>query len=121
MRLLFSSIHCLLDPSSGAAIATRELLELLSGRGAECRAFTAGVLDDEEDPSLDQALGTLGLPRLVSRRPRASLKVSMARHWREGSLSDREKVEGRCGCVTIASFSILGAWLLIPWPLIPGH
>ncbi|WP_165236141.1 glycosyltransferase, partial [Aquisphaera insulae] len=62
MRLLFSSTHCLLDPSSGAAIATRELLELLSSRGAECRAFTAGVLDYEEETSLDQALGTLGLP-----------------------------------------------------------
>ncbi|WP_165225545.1 hypothetical protein [Aquisphaera insulae] len=62
MRLLFSSIHCLLDPSSGAAIATRELVELLSGRGSECRAFTAGVLDYEEETSLDQALGTLGLP-----------------------------------------------------------
>src|SRR5271157_5266756 len=33
MRLLFSSIHCYLDPSSGAALYTRELLELLAGRG----------------------------------------------------------------------------------------
>ncbi len=62
MRLLFSSIDGLLDPSSGAAIATRELVELLSGRASECRAFTAGVLDDKEETSLDQALGALGLP-----------------------------------------------------------
>ncbi|QEH32073.1 GDP-mannose-dependent alpha-(1-2)-phosphatidylinositol mannosyltransferase [Aquisphaera giovannonii] len=62
MRLLFSSIHCLLDPSSGAAIATRELLELLASRGAECRALTAGVLDYEKETTVDDALATLGLP-----------------------------------------------------------
>ena len=28
MRLLFASIHCYLDPSSGAALCTLELLEL---------------------------------------------------------------------------------------------
>ena len=44
-RLLFASIHSYLDPSSGAALATRELLELLAGRGWDCRAFTCGVLD----------------------------------------------------------------------------
>ena len=32
MRLLFSSIHCYLDPSSGAALCTGELLELLAAR-----------------------------------------------------------------------------------------
>ncbi len=68
MQLRFASIHGLLDPSSRAAIATRELLELLSGRGSECRAFTAGVLDDEEETSLEQALGTLGLSRRGARR-----------------------------------------------------
>ena len=31
-RLLFASIHSYLDPSSGAALATREVLELLSAR-----------------------------------------------------------------------------------------
>ena len=33
MRLLFSSIHCYLDPSSGAALCTRKLFELLTARG----------------------------------------------------------------------------------------
>jgi len=38
MRLPFSSIHCYLDPSSGAALCARELLELLAGRGMRrCR------------------------------------------------------------------------------------
>ncbi len=36
-RLLFASTHSYLDPSSGAALATRELLELLAGRGWDWR------------------------------------------------------------------------------------
>ena len=31
-RLLFSSIHSHLDPSSGAALATREVLQLMAAR-----------------------------------------------------------------------------------------
>jgi len=47
MRLLFASIHCYLDPSSGAALCTRELLELLAGRGMDCRVLTTGMLSPE--------------------------------------------------------------------------
>ena len=40
-RLLFASIHSYLDPASGAALATRELLELMAARvglpGADMR------------------------------------------------------------------------------------
>jgi hypothetical protein len=59
MRLLFSSIHCYLDPSSGAALCTRELL---AARGMDCRVLTTGVLDPEWESSLDEALATLELP-----------------------------------------------------------
>ena len=52
MRLLFASIHSDLDPSGGAALSTRELLELLAARGADCRALTAGVLDYERETTL---------------------------------------------------------------------
>jgi glycosyltransferase involved in cell wall biosynthesis len=62
MRLLFASIHSYLDPSSGAALATRELLELLTQRGMDCRVLCAGVLDYERETSLDEVLATLGLP-----------------------------------------------------------
>jgi hypothetical protein len=62
MRLLFSSIHCYLDPSSGAALCTRELLELLAGRRMDYRALTAGVLDPERETSLDEVLAALELP-----------------------------------------------------------
>jgi hypothetical protein len=44
-RLLLAFIHSYLDPSSGAALATRELLELLATRGWDCRALICGVLD----------------------------------------------------------------------------
>ena len=46
-RLLFGSIHCYLDPFSGAALCTRELLELLATRGMDCRVLTTGILDPE--------------------------------------------------------------------------
>src|SRR5271157_2645520 len=62
MRLLFSSIHCYLDPSIGAALCTRELLELLAGRGMDCRVLTTGVLDPERETSLDEVFAGLELP-----------------------------------------------------------
>jgi hypothetical protein len=71
MRLLFASIHGYLDPSSGAALATLELLELLGSRGMDCRVLTAGVLDYERDTTLDQVLLGLELP---TRRVEAELR-----------------------------------------------
>ncbi len=62
MRLLFSSIHCYLDPSSGAALCTREMLELLAARGSDCRVLTSGILDPERETTLDEVLATLELP-----------------------------------------------------------
>ena len=56
-RLLFASIHSYLDPSSGAALATRELLELLAARGWDCRALTCGVLDYQNETPLEDVLG----------------------------------------------------------------
>ena len=75
MRLLFSSIHCYLDPSSGAALCTRELLEPLAGRGMDCRVLTMGVFDPERVPSLDELLATLELP---ARRFQAELGTGRA-------------------------------------------
>jgi glycosyltransferase involved in cell wall biosynthesis len=69
-RLLFASIHGYLDPSSGAALATRDLLELLASQGVDCRALTTSVLDYERETPLDSVLGTLGVP---ARRARATL------------------------------------------------
>jgi glycosyltransferase involved in cell wall biosynthesis len=59
--LLFASVHSYLDPSSGAALATRDLLELMAARGWECRALTAGLLDYEQDTPFAIVLESLGL------------------------------------------------------------
>src|SRR5262245_28687790 len=61
-RLLFASIHSYLDPSSGAAMASREVSELLTARGWDCRALCCGVLDYQRETPLDEVLATLDLP-----------------------------------------------------------
>jgi len=61
-RLLFASIHSYLDPSSGAAMASREVLELLTARGWDCRALTCGVLDYQRETPLDDVMSKIDLP-----------------------------------------------------------
>ncbi len=61
-RLLFASIHCYLDPSSGSALGSREVLELLAARGWDCRALCCGVVDYQRETPLDEVLATLKLP-----------------------------------------------------------
>ena len=61
-RLLFASTHSYLDPSSGAALATRELLELLAARGWDCRAFTCGVLDYQNETAIEDVLAAIDRP-----------------------------------------------------------
>jgi glycosyltransferase involved in cell wall biosynthesis len=61
-RLLFASIHSYLDPASGAALATRELLELLAARGWDCRALTCGVLDYQNETPLEDVLAAIDRP-----------------------------------------------------------
>jgi hypothetical protein len=65
MRLPFASVHSYLDPSSGAALCTREFLELLARRGIDCRVLCTSVLDDEPETSLEAVLATLVLPARV--------------------------------------------------------
>ena len=60
-RVLFASTHGYLDPSSGAALATRDLLELLAARGVDCRTLSTGVLDFEEETTADAVLAGLGI------------------------------------------------------------
>ena len=74
-RLLFASIHSYLDPSSGAALGTRELLELLAARSWDSRALTCGVLDYAQETPLDDVLCTLERPTpRVGRRSRAAAR-----------------------------------------------
>lgn len=44
-RLLFSSYHSYLDPGSGAALATRDLLELLTRHGWDCAVLCGPDVD----------------------------------------------------------------------------
>lgn len=61
-RLLFCSWHCVLDTSSGAAVATRDLLALLTGRGWQCQVLCGPHLDFEEGASV---LGLVSEQRLA--------------------------------------------------------
>ncbi|SIO58948.1 Glycosyltransferase involved in cell wall bisynthesis [Singulisphaera sp. GP187] len=61
-RLLFASCHSYIDPSSGAAWATRDVLELLAARGVECRAISTGVLSYERETALAPMLKALEVP-----------------------------------------------------------
>ncbi len=61
-RLAFVSAYCLLDHSSGAAIATGDALQLLAQAGLRCEAFCAAKLDFREDVCLEETLSELGLP-----------------------------------------------------------
>jgi glycosyltransferase involved in cell wall biosynthesis len=69
--VLFASYHCHHDPSSGAAVCTRDLFELLRARGWACGAFTGPQLDTRlpgpvaarlaADPAAQAARGQTGM------------------------------------------------------------
>jgi len=61
-RLLFASLHGYIDPSNGAATASRDLLELLAARGVDCRALSTGVLDYHKETPLEPLLDALDVP-----------------------------------------------------------
>ena len=61
-RLLFASCHGYIDPSNGAATATRDLLELLATHGVDCRVLSTGVLDFGGETPLGPILAELGVP-----------------------------------------------------------
>jgi glycosyltransferase involved in cell wall biosynthesis len=53
-RILFASPYCLLDTTSGAAIAMRELLSQLTQRGFSCEAVTASIFDPPRQVFLEE-------------------------------------------------------------------
>lgn len=46
MRILFTSLNCLADPSSGAAISVRTILSMLAARGHQVMSVTAACFDN---------------------------------------------------------------------------
>lgn len=67
VRILFASCHSFIDPSNGAAMSARHLLELLAARGHACRALSGGVLDYTQETPLEAVLEPLGVPLRQSR------------------------------------------------------
>ena len=61
-RLLFASCHGYVDPSSGAACATRDVLEMLAACGVECRVLSTAVLDYDRDTAVGPLVAALGGP-----------------------------------------------------------
>jgi glycosyltransferase involved in cell wall biosynthesis len=66
-RLLFCSYHSYVDPSSGAAIATRDLLEMMVRRGWPCGVLCGPQLDFESGMSFERLLLGYGLRAQVHR------------------------------------------------------
>ncbi|WP_165073863.1 glycosyltransferase [Paludisphaera rhizosphaerae] len=71
-RVLFASVHGYVDPSSGAAVSTRELMELLAAGGIDARVLSTGLVDFPDETPLGGLLDGLGTPY---RRARAALST----------------------------------------------
>jgi glycosyltransferase involved in cell wall biosynthesis len=61
-KVLFAAPNSMIDPSSGAAIATDDAMQLLSSSGFQCQAFGATMLDSREEVCIEQTLADSGLP-----------------------------------------------------------
>ncbi len=61
-RVLFASYHCYLDPASGAALSTRDMLEMLAARGWPVRVFCGPKLDGGPSERVEQIVSDLQVP-----------------------------------------------------------
>jgi len=84
-RLLFASYHCIADPASGAALATRDLLELVTKRGWMCRALCGPVRDVTSTMSLAEEIEKQRRSLVTKEFSTASHPFSML-HYREGAI-----------------------------------
>ena len=60
MKILFATANCLLDPSSGASISCRSILEGLAERGHRVTAFSATIFDRPQFSTPDEFLQHIG-------------------------------------------------------------
>jgi glycosyltransferase involved in cell wall biosynthesis len=60
--IAFASPHCLIDFTSGAAIATLQALRFLSGLGFKCQAFCGSQLDAPEEALFEELLANQKSP-----------------------------------------------------------
>ncbi len=68
-RLLFCSYHSYLDPASGAALSTRDLLALLAAHGWDCAVLSGPELDAPPGTSLADVFRAFHIP--IQYRPGA--------------------------------------------------
>src|SRR5262249_46816541 len=73
---LFSSYHNYFDSSSGAALATRDLLEMLAARGTPCGVLCGAKADFERASEPAELLAAQGLSPEVRREPAGGFTVS---------------------------------------------
>ena len=85
-RLLFASYHGYVDPSSGAAIATRDLLELLVARAWDARVLCGPALDFERGASLRQLLSDQQIAYRERRSPTGPVPFSVL-HYRQNGVA----------------------------------
>ena len=64
-RILFASVHSLLDFSNGASVATLDVLQGLTTFGFECQAFCTAKLDLQTEVSFEKMIGDLDEPYQV--------------------------------------------------------
>lgn len=55
-KILFAATQCLLDSASGAAVATRQMVDTLRLAGFDCRAYCGSQFDAAEEVALDAVL-----------------------------------------------------------------
>ena len=56
-RILFASVHSVLDFSNGASVATLDILQGLTTLGFECQAFCTAKLDLQNEVSFEKMIG----------------------------------------------------------------
>ena len=61
-KVLFASVHSVLDFSNGASVATLDVLQGLTTRGLECQAFCTAKLDLQTEVSFERMIGDLHEP-----------------------------------------------------------
>ena len=83
-RVLFAAPNSIIDPSSGAAVATNDALQLLASSGFRCQAFGSAMLDFNEEVCVEQTLAELGLPyetrRMTVGTERAKILFARRQH-----------------------------------------
>lgn len=60
LKILFTSLSCLVDPASGAAISVRTILQYLGERGHDVSALSSGCFDKSQFDTAGQMLRWVG-------------------------------------------------------------